>query len=208
MTLPRTAGVDPARPPRAPLPPQQTPLAARPAATAPIWPRPAAPGSSAQPGTSARPAGDARGAVATRTIPGSGSGTAAGAGRPTLQHGLGRSGAQGSISSAERRLPSDGPLVRGTAGGAAQAKRAEAGFVMLEEAEIEWDAADVAALKRHSRPGSSVQHADRSSGPEDDDEEGGNSGHVRLSGNNLIASPYLVTESDMHDTVLQQLKRL
>ncbi|EIE24646.1 hypothetical protein COCSUDRAFT_46891 [Coccomyxa subellipsoidea C-169] len=159
MTLPRTAGVDPARPPRAPLPPQQTPLAARPAATAPIRPRPAAPGSSAQPGTSARPAGDARGAFAMRTIPGSGSGTAAVAGRPALQHGLGRS-----------------------AGGAAQAKRAEAGFVMLEEAEIEWDAADVAALKRHSRPGSSVRHVDRSSGPEDDNEEGGNSSHVRLSG--------------------------
>lgn len=200
--------MDPARPPCAPLPQQRTPRAARPAGTAIIRPL------TGTDGGSARPAGAARDSIVRRATPAGGGGTAAATARLEAQqapsgrpNGLGRSGVQSSSSDAARARPLDRPVVKGPAGassgrpsgstvgrapagtagrGGAQAERANTGFVMLEEAEIEWVVADVAALKRHTRTDSSAQRVDTTCSPESDDEGGGGfSGHVRRSGEML-----------------------
>jgi len=83
---------------------------------------------------------------------------------------LGQSGASGR-SQAQRGPPA--AMGAGTAEdsgcGSARSERVQSDFVTLEETELEWDAADVAAVKRHASAGSKARSASasRGSGPHD-----------------------------------------
>ncbi len=213
--LPRSAGVDPARPARPSLP-QHRPGAVRPApAQRSCTPTDRSARGTAVQGTSGRPFGtnnstgpnrpsstaatgagpeagssvcgsapmqlaaaaDSTGAV--RPTPMDSAGAAASAGRAAVvpwQSGVPvrpdhSSLQRGSNGNKQSRHPSGrGPAV--DAGKeAVQTEQAKAEFVELEEAEIEWDAEDVAAVTRHSRTGGATHRADRHSSPDNGDEK-------------------------------------
>ncbi|BDA42677.1 probable protein MCM10 homolog at N-terminal half [Coccomyxa sp. Obi] len=217
--LPRSAGVDPARPARpsllqqqhpppavrpAPALPTRTPTGTdssargtavkgtsgrpvgtanstgptRPSSTAATRPGPEA-GSSARSGVSVRSAAVADSTGAVRPTPMGGANTAASTGRaavvPWRSGALlkpGHSSTQRSSNGNQQSKPPSGKgLAVGVGKEAAQTEQANAEFVVLEEAEIEWDAADVAVVKRHSRTRIATHQAHRHSSPDNDDDE-------------------------------------
>ncbi|CAL8467671.1 g7209 [Coccomyxa elongata] len=214
-SLPRSAGVDPARPARPSLP-QHCPGAVRPApAQRSRTPTDRSAHGTAVQGTSGRPVGTINSAGATRpsstaatlarpeagsSVRGSASvqlaaaADSTGAVRPTPMRSAGAAASAGRAAVVPRRsgVPmkpdhsslqrsSNGnqqsrpPSGRGPAIGAGkeavQTEQAKAVFVELEEAEIEWDAEDVAAVTRHSRTGVATHRADWHSSPDDGDVE-------------------------------------
>lgn len=195
--------MDPARPAHGPQPPQRSTPAARPAelgrlpAGAPSSARSAAEqrAVSAQPLPGAtRNGADGGGAADCSSAAGGDGGSRhvaksyrPAAARPHigLPVRLGQSGGSGR-SQAQRGPPAakGAGTAEDSGRGSAQSERVQSGYVTLEETEIEWDAADVAALKRHALAGSKARSAgaSRDSDPHVNGEESAVPGCTRSSG--------------------------